>query len=129
MTVLVGYLPNAEGEAAFRAGLEEAARRSTSLTVVNSPRSGAPVTSSQADEAALAALVASAAEAGVELAVRQDHHEDDLAATILAIADEVDAAVIVIGLRHRSVVGKLLMGSAAQRILLDSERPVLAVKP
>ncbi len=129
MTVLVGFLPTAEGEAAFRAGLEEATRRGESLTLVNSPRSGAPVTASRADEDALHRLVASAEESGVELAVRQDPHDDDLAGTVLAIADEVDASVIVIGLRHRSVVGKLLMGSSAQRLLLDSTRPVLAVKP
>ena len=48
MTVLVGFLPTAEGEAAFRAGLEEATRRGESLTLVNSPRSGAPVTASKA---------------------------------------------------------------------------------
>ena len=129
MTVLVGFLPTAEGEAAFRAGLDEAKRRGESLTLVNSPRSGAPVTPSKADEDALAELVAAAAAADIELVVRQDAHDDDLAGTLLEIADEVDASVIVIGLRHRSVVGKLLMGSSAQRLLLDSTRPVLAVKP
>ena len=36
--------------------------------------------------------------------------------------------MIVIGLRHRTAVGKLLMGSNAQRILLQTKRPVLAVK-
>ena len=47
---------------------------------------------------------------------------------IVRAADEARADLIVIGLRHRSPVGKLLMGSTAQSVLLDAECPVLAVK-
>ena len=43
-------------------------------------------------------------------------------------ADTADAEFIVIGLRRRSPVGKLLLGSNAQRVLLDASCPVLAVK-
>ena len=43
MTVLVGYVPTPEGEAAFSAALAEARRRSEPLLVLNSARSGAPV--------------------------------------------------------------------------------------
>jgi nucleotide-binding universal stress UspA family protein len=129
MTVLVGYLPSPEGEAAFAAGIEEAARRGEPLVALNSPRTGAPVTSTQADDAALVRLRQVAQDAGVDLTVRHDAHRDDLVDMVLEVADEVDASVIVIGLRHRSPVGKLLMGSTAQRILLSSTRPVLSVKP
>ena len=44
------------------------------------------------------------------------------------LAEEVDADMIVIGLRRRTPVGKLILGSNAQQVLLDASCPVLAVK-
>ncbi|SCF38914.1 Nucleotide-binding universal stress protein, UspA family [Micromonospora purpureochromogenes] len=129
MTVLVAYVPTPEGNAAFTAAVEEAGRRQEPLVVLNTPREGAPVSVDVASEAAVAALVEQAAAAGVDAEIRQDAHAGDLADEVVRVADVVDASVIVIGLRRRSPVGKLIMGSAAQRILLDADRPVLAVKP
>ena len=129
MTVLVGYVPTAEGEAAFAAALQEAQRRGEPLVVLNSPKSGAPVSTDVAPESAVQDMTARAGTAGVRLDLRQAAHSGDVADEVLRVAQETDASVIVIGMRRRSPVGKLLMGSSAQRILLDADRPVLAVKP
>jgi len=129
MTVLVGFAPTAEGSAAFDAGLAEAQRRGEPLLVLNSPRGGAAVSADVAAPERVAELTRRGEEAGVSVEVRQDAHDGDLADEVVRVADAVDASVIVIGLRRRSPVGKLLMGSTAQRILLDADRPVLAVKP
>jgi nucleotide-binding universal stress UspA family protein len=129
MTVLVGYLPTAEGEAAFAAALGEAVRRSEPLLLINSPRGGAPVSADAAAPEDLAALAVRASEAGVSLEIRQPSYTGELSEALLTAADEADASVIVIGLRRRSPVGKLFLGSAAQQILLNATRPVLTVKP
>ena len=50
------------------------------------------------------------------------------AADLLRIADHRDADLMVIGLAKRSRVGKALMGSDAQRVLLGSSCPVLVTR-
>jgi nucleotide-binding universal stress UspA family protein len=47
---------------------------------------------------------------------------------ILSVARDRRAELIVVGLRRRSAVGKLIMGSTGQRVLLEAACPVLAVK-
>ena len=68
------------------------------------------------------------AAAGVPGELRQSARGRDVAEELAAVIAETSAELLVIGIRHRSAVGKLLMGSAAQRILLDVDCPVLAVK-
>jgi nucleotide-binding universal stress UspA family protein len=52
----------------------------------------------------------------------------DVAQESLRVATDTDAAVVVIGLRHRTPIGKMIMGSVAQQVLIDAPCPVLAVK-
>ena len=54
--------------------------------------------------------------------------EHDVADGVLGEAERAGADLLVIGARKRSPVGKLLLGSATQRIVLNAEIPVLVVK-
>ena len=128
MTVLVGYVPTPLGEATLRAGVEEARRRAEPLVVVNMSRDDVLVDAHRAASDDLARVERDVTELGVEVEVVRIEQGSDPATAIVTAADERGASVIVIGLRHRTPVGKLIMGSAAQRILLEAKCPVLAVK-
>lgn len=130
MTIVVGYVPKAEGRAALRRAAEEAKLRRTKLIVINSNRGGRELDAeeNQRYEDELAAIRHSLEEAGLEHEVRQLVRGMEPAEDLIAVAEEVGADFIVIGLRRRTPVGKLILGSNAQRILLDAPCPVLAVK-
>ncbi|WP_344326243.1 universal stress protein [Aeromicrobium halocynthiae] len=53
----------------------------------------------------------------------------DGAPCLLDLVVESGVTMLVIGSRRRSPVGKLLMGSVVQRVILDSPVPVRTVKP
>jgi nucleotide-binding universal stress UspA family protein len=129
-TIVVGYVPKPEGHAALRRATEEARLRGSRLLVVNSHRGGREFDRDDAvqSEADLEAIRRELDEAGVEHEVRQLVRGMDPADDLVNVAEEVDAEFIVIGLRRRSPVGKLILGSNAQRVLLDAPCPVLAVK-
>ena len=129
-TIVVGYLPSPEGRAALRAGILEGQRRSAKVLVVNSNKGGATFSRADAEtnEADLGQVERELAAAGVEHEVRGLVRGREVADDILDVVEEVGAELVVIGLRSRSPLGKLLMGSNAQRIVLESPAPVLAVK-
>ncbi|QOR69142.1 universal stress protein [Ruania alkalisoli] len=122
--IVAGFIATAEGRAALEAGVAEAGRRQEDLTVlVHAPRGAEPSDLDGAVQEARSAVE------GMTADVRTVALGDDVAEVLMSTAEEVDASVIVIGLRRRSPLGKLILGSNAQRILLDSPCPVLAVKP
>ena len=128
--IVVGYVPKPEGKAALRLASEEAKLRGSSLVVVNSHRGGRDFDRDDAveSESQLDEVRDELKDAGVEFQIRQLVRGMDPAEDLINVAEEVSADVIVIGLRRRSPVGKLILGSNAQRILLDAPCPVLAVK-
>ena len=129
-TVVVGYVPKPEGEAALAAGINEAKLRGSKLVVVNSHRGGQEYDGSaaRAAEDEMSGIQKRLEEAGVEHDVRQLVRGFEPAEDLISIAEANGAELLVIGLRRRSPVGKLILGSNAQRVLLDAPCPVLAVK-
>jgi len=113
--IVVGYSSRPEGRAALRRALAEATLRRTALIVLHGPD----------DDLDELRTDLAAADVAYELKASA---EGDAAEDLIELAEDADAAFIVIGLRRRSPVGKLLLGSNAQRVLLDASCPVLAVK-
>ena len=128
MTIVVGYVPKPEGRAALRRAAEDALSRRERLVVVSSAPDGGPDAGRGSYEQELVAVGESLRTAGVDYEVRTLVRGQDASEDLIAVAEEVGADVIVIGLRRRTPVGKLILGSNAQRILLDAPCPVLAVK-
>lgn len=130
MAVVVGYVPTKEGRAALRRAAEECLLRRTRLIVINSNRGGKDLDADEANrfDEELRGVQAQLDDVGVEHEVRQLVRGNEPAEDLIAAAEEVEADFIVIGLRRRTPVGKLILGSNAQRILLDAPCPVLAVK-
>jgi nucleotide-binding universal stress UspA family protein len=128
-SVVVGWIRSPEGQAAVEAAVEETRRRQGRLVVVHSSRGGTEDAATVVETRdALAELERQLGSEGLEVTVRDYVRGNEPAEDVIEVAEKEDAALIVIGLRRRSPVGKLLMGSNAQDILLRADCPVLAVK-
>jgi len=128
VTIVVGYAPTREGKAALATGIEEAAVRGGGVVVINASRGDSWVDEGFVQGDSLARLQSVLAEARVPTELRQPVRGNDPAEEVVDAAEEVGAELIVVGMRRRTPLGKLLMGSTAQRIILDATVPVLAVK-
>jgi nucleotide-binding universal stress UspA family protein len=126
--IVVAWSPDDYGRAAVEAALVEARRRGVGVVVVNGTKGDALVDDSYASTEQLGSVESMLAGADVPHEVRQTMGSD-IAEQVLQVADETRADLVVLGLRRRSPVGKLIMGSTAQRVLLGAHCPVLAVKP
>ena len=123
MTVLTTVANAVEAAAVLPAAAAEAAGRSSDLHVLHLTHGRDAQALTTALDAARAELVPD----GRAVVVTEPSIPDHAAAALVA-AEEIGADVLVIGVRRRSPVGKLVMGSVAQTILLDADCPVLAVR-
>lgn len=128
MSIIVGYLPTPEGTAALEAAITQARKDAKLLVVINSSKGDALVDKRYAEDEEIAGIEERLKKEGIEHLVQQPVRGNDAASEVLQAAEQHRADLIVIGLRRRTPVGKLIMGSTAQQILLEAGCPVLAVK-
>ena len=128
MIIVMGYVPKPEGRAALDRAIEEAQLRGGRLVVLNASRGDAFVDPGYAPTQEIELVKSRLADAGVDHEVRQLVRGHEPAEEVVELAEELGADLVVIGMRHRSAVGKFLLGSTTQRVLLEAAAPVLVVK-
>ncbi len=119
MTIVLAYADTPVGHAALRYAAAMSRRTGEPLVLTDAEHHGHP-SAERAME-----IVGDGEPLEVSVGVSDLH---DPADRVVQVAQLLDAGHIVLGLRHRSPVGKLILGSTAQRILLEATCPVICVK-
>ena len=125
--ILLAYVPSATSEAAFAFAVEEAELRGASLLVLASERAPAPrkargVTDHRPLQERLE-------ETGLAFELRTVPKRDDPADDILDAVEHDDVDLVILGIRKRTPIGKILLGSTSQRVAIEAPVPVVMVKP
>ncbi len=138
MTVFVAYLPSPEGRAALGAGVAEARLRGRPLHVASvlthevgeSPtQAKRDMQASEATEQHLDRIADELRSEGLEVTVGLLHGQlGEVTGQLLEAIRTARAELVVVGVRRRSPVGKLVLGSVSRDLLLGANCPVLAVK-
>src|SRR5690348_3694849 len=131
MSVAVAHQHSPTGTIALTQGAREAKLRGTDLAVINIVETldldaREALQASMTDE--VQAVLDDAGFGDVTWSLQLEAEDEEVAEAIIALAKRNDAEVLVIGARKRSPLGKFLMGSATQSIILDAPMPVLVVK-
>jgi nucleotide-binding universal stress UspA family protein len=128
VTILVAYVPRPEGQAALDKGIEIATRNKEDLMVVNATPGGPKGEPSMANVQDVERVEKLLARSGINATLKQFTRGKSPIEEIQDMVDSLPVSLVIIGLRKRSPVGKLLLGSVAQEILLTVPCPVMAVK-
>ena len=128
MTIAVAYRPDEFGQAALAWAVAQAQVAGDRVVVINISKVEPRLDAGFARGNHVQTLGERMDDEGVEYEIRQAVGEN-VSDALLFEAEQAGATTIVVGIRRRSPVGKILMGSVAQAILLDASVPVVAVKP
>lgn len=132
MKIVVGYVMTDESKAALDWAIRQAERGDTHIVVTHSIRGGGSMDAEQEEvltyRKELDAIERRLTDAGIPHTTRRLIRGLTPAEDLAQVVTEEEADLLAIGIREQSRVGKLLMGSDGQEILLTAPCPVVAVK-
>ena len=127
MTIAIAHNDTAEGRAALLHAAREATFQHTPLAVLHIVGD-----LEQDDRAALQREVGEQLSAGgfegLDWTLHMAPEDTSRAAALVELTEQTGANLLVVGSRRRTPIGKFLLGSTVQRVVLDSPVPVLGVK-
>jgi nucleotide-binding universal stress UspA family protein len=131
VTVAVAHQHSQTSKAVLSHGAREAKLRQTDLVVINIVEAldldaRAALEAGLGDE--IQQVLDDSGLGDVAWTLQLGAEDEDVAGAVISAAGAVDAEVLVIGARRRSPLGKFLLGSATQTIILDAPMPVLVIK-
>ncbi len=128
--ILVGLDGSSASFAALEFAIEEAKIRKTKIIAVHSLFGGDRTKSEDVarGEEILEKARDMAGSEGVEIETHLLVRGNEPGYDIISYADEINASMIAVGVRRRSAVGKLILGSVAQYVILNAKQPVVSVK-
>ena len=128
MTILVAYVSRPEGQAALDMAIEMSKERNEPLLVVNASPGGQQEDPSLTLAYEVEQIEALIAKQGINGEFKQFVRGKNAVEEINDLVETGNISLLIIGLRKRSAVGKLILGSVAQEILMTVSCPVLCVK-
>lgn len=130
MKIVVGFIGRPEGRAALTRAAEEARRLGATLVVVHSMRGGGHDDDAEvlANRDSLEQVEEDLTAEGIDVEVRSLVRGQSPAEDLIEIAADPEVHLLVIGVRPRTTVGKLVLGSNAQEVIRRADCDVLCVK-
>lgn len=127
MKILLPYVPAPTSEASFAYAVKAAKETGASLVVLASEEGLDPKKAAKVKDRR--PLKERLEETGVPFELGTVPKRDDPAEDILRAAFDEEVDLIVIGMRHRTPIGRILFGDTSYRIIMESPVPVVCVKP
>jgi nucleotide-binding universal stress UspA family protein len=130
MTVAVAHQVSSTAQLALAHAVQEAKYRGTDLAVLHVVDSALDADREEAYRLGVSDEIERAVgkDADVTWKLHLRTISGDIGDALVELSDQLRPDLLVIGARRRSPVGKALLGSVAQTVILEANVPVLVVK-